>query len=220
MKKHQILLGFIVAAVALTSCNKDEEVAYYQTIGVLSKSVDSMIIESDDSMRLLVANASEVDASFADNDRVFVYFSLNEGTIPQGIDHVIDIYSMEKLLFKSVIELTADITDSIGNDPMWIQEIWIAKDYLNLNFQLYINNGKHYINLIRFPGEIPVDTINLEIRHNDNGDQENYLTSGFASFDLESLRNTQVDSVVLRITAKEYENRTYEKFITYHYPLN
>ncbi len=220
MKKHQILLGFIAAIMVLTSCNKDEEVAYYQTIGILSKSVDSMIIESDDSMRLLVANASEVDASFADNDRVFAYFSLNEGTIPQGIDHVVDIYSMEKLLFKPVIELTAEITDSIGNDPMWIKEIWIAKDYLNVNFQLYINNGKHYINLVRYPGEIPIDTIDLEIRHNDNNDQENYLTSGFASFDLASLRNAQADSVVLRITAKEYENRTYDMFITYHYPLN
>jgi hypothetical protein len=98
-----------------------------------------------------------------------------------------------------------------------VSRIWLVKDYLNLEFKYYGFDKIHYINLTRAPGEISTDTIELEIKHNDNGDGSSYKLNGFVSFDLESLQNETADSVVLRVIADGYLNETYDKFFTYKY---
>jgi hypothetical protein len=166
---------------------------------------------------MMIEDRSTLGNSINDGDRVFAYFSLIEKPNPKGIDYIIDIYSIEKLLFKQIIEITDEIADSIGNDEMSVQNLWIARDYLNLNFKFYSNDKNHYINLIRYPGDLPTDTVKLEIRHNSNGDNGNYQATGFVSFDLKTLKNEVADSVVLQVSAKEYDNRTFKRFITYKY---
>jgi hypothetical protein len=76
-------------------------------------------------------------------------------------------------------------------------------------------NETHYLNLVGFPDEPINDTINLEIRHNNKDDNGSTYYNGFVNFDLSSLQQEGVDSVVLRIKAKEYDNRQYEKYFTY-----
>lgn len=201
----------------VTSCMKNEQKEYYSTIGMVSVSGDSTIITSDDGERLLVSNSSSISSSVKDKDRVIANFTLVDRTLPNGINYVIDVYSIEKVLFKPVVELTSSISDSIGNDEVGIDAIQVVKDFLNLSFKFYGNSKVHYINLIRYPGEIRTDTVNLEIRHNNNGDSGGYLTYGFVTFDLKSLQNNVKDSVVLHIKAKEFNDRTFEKNITYKY---
>jgi hypothetical protein len=130
------------------------------------------------------------------------------------------VYEVTKVLFKPVIELTEQITDSIGNDPLIIRDVWIAKNYLNLNFSYYGNNQVHLINLTRAPGTITNDTIAVELRHNNKDDSPAYTVNGFVTFDIESLQlspTEEVDSVIIRFKAKEYEGHLYDKFITYKY---
>jgi len=216
MKKYMIYLVLVVTSGILTGCLKEEE-ALYSALGVIHIANDSVIIDTDKGSRLLVENSSGLVSSIKDKDRVIADFTLVDKTVPQGINYIVAIQYIEKVLFKPVIELTPEIADSIGNDQVGILNLWLEKDYLNLNFAYYGGNEKHFINLIRYPGEIPSDTIDLEIRHNDRNDAGMYRLNGFVSFDLKSLQGESADSVVLRIKAREYDDRLYSKNYTYKY---
>lgn len=88
---------------------------------------------------------------------------------------------------------------------------------MNLNFEYYGNNQIHRINLVRMPGNTSSDTVQLEVRHNDNNDSQLSLMNGFVSFNLEGLKKEAADSVVLHVKAQEYNSRVYDKYFTYKY---
>jgi hypothetical protein len=205
-----LLSGFV------TGCLKEEE-GYYSALGIIHITDDSTIIDTDEGERLLVDNDNTLGSGISDNDRIIADFTLVDGAKPAGIDYIIHVYYLEKVLFKPVIELTEEIADSIGNDELGILSMWLEKDFLNVNFMFYGGNVKHFINLIRYPGEIPTDTIDLEIRHNNRDDDAVYRQNGFVTFDLNSLKNNAADSVVLCIKARDFDDDNYKKYVTYRY---
>jgi hypothetical protein len=216
MRKLISFALIFLAGLAMIRCDKDET-AYYSALGILEISNDTAIFESDNGTRMLVKNFNNLDNIEKDRERIIAYFTLVDEPLPADFDLAIEIYDLEKVLFKPVLELTEEIADSIGNDRVDVGNLWLVKDILNLNFMYYGANKQHYINLIRYPGEIPEDTIHLEIRHNENDDPPSYYYSGFVSFDLIGLQHDVADSVVLCITAKEYDNGLYKKCFTYTY---
>ncbi|MFO7369172.1 MAG: NigD-like C-terminal domain-containing protein [Bacteroidales bacterium] len=217
MKKYRLILAAFFIAILVVGCKQEEDITYYQTLGVLQKTEDSTIIEADNNSRLLIENSSNLPATVKDDDRVFLYFSINDGPLPSGIDHLIDIYSIEKVPVKPVFEITSYDEDSIGNDPLNVSGLWVAKDYLNLNFVFLGGTKTHLINLVKYPGELSSDTIDLEIRHNDQDDNATNNLAGFLSFDLTSLQDEGKDSVTLCVKAREYDNRIFENCYTYKY---
>jgi hypothetical protein len=217
MKKYRLIVAAFLIAALVVGCKQEEDITYYQTLGVLQKTEDSTIVEADNNSRLLVENSSSLPATVKDEDRVFLYFSFNDGPVPEGIDHLIDIYSIEKVPVKPVFVMTSYDEDSIGNDPLNLSEIWVAKDYMNLNFLFYGGTKTHLINLVRYPELTISDTIDLEIRHNDQDDNGSSYLAGFMSFDLTSLQVEGKDSVTLCVKAREYDNRNFEKCYTYKY---
>ena len=216
MKKYLFYLLMLLTSGILTGCLKEEE-EYYSSLGIIHITDDSTIIHTDDGERLLVDNDNTLGSGINDNDRIIADFTLVDGTTPSGIDYIIHVYYIEKVLFKPVIELTSEIQDSIGNDELGILSMWLEKDFLNLNFMFYGGNVKHFINLIRYPGEIPSDTIDLEIRHNNRNDDAYYRQNGFVTFDLQSLKNGAAVSVVLCIKARDFDDSNYRKYFTYRY---
>jgi hypothetical protein len=209
--------SFLILLVVLgfTACQKDEQETYYSTLGMLKISTDSTIIESDQGYNMYINNSISND--FEDGDRIVASFSLIEQELPTGIDYIVDIYSIEKVLFKPVIELTPEISDSLGDDPIQVDNMWIAKDYLNLNFSYSGGETTHFINLGILADSTANDTISLEIRHNDNGDKSSYWLGSFASFDLGSVRVQDADSVILKISSQDFYNKTFEECLTYKY---
>lgn len=217
MKKYRFFLAALLFANIVVGCKEEEDIIYYETLGVLQKTEDSAIIEADNHTRLLIENSNSLPATVKDDDRVFLYFYMNDGPTPEGIDYLINVYSIEKVLVKPVFEMTTYAEDSIGNDPLKVSDLGLAKDYLNLRFLFYGGTQMHLINLIRYPEELSSDTIDLEIRHNDQGDDGYSYLAGFVSFDLSSLQVEGKDSVTLCVKAKEYDSRIFEKCYTYKY---
>jgi hypothetical protein len=217
MRKYIWIAAILLSAYLITGCEKEEEELYYSALGTLYLVNDSAVFESDNGTLMLVDNYNKLGDALQDLDRVILYFTILEENYPAGFDLLIDVYDIEDVLYKPVMELTEEIADSIGNDELDVTTVWLAKDYLNLYFKYFGGSKKHYINLVRRPGEIPTDTIDLEIRHNDNDDAGSYYYSGFVTFDLTSLQNEASNSVVLRITAREYGNITYREIFTYTY---
>jgi hypothetical protein len=217
MKRFRIFNLLVIISLFFIGCSKDESPEYYMVLGTVEKSNDSTLVISDENERMLVNNSGSL-STVNDNERIIANFTMSDMAKPAGVDYVIDIYYFSEVLFKPVLELTAENSDSIGNDPLTVLEIWQKKDYLNLKFEYYGGNPDkiHYINLIRFPGEIPTDTVELEIRHNANDDSQAYLLNGFVSFDLLSLRNPG-DSVVLHIKAQENNSHQFSGYFKYKF---
>ncbi len=218
MKKTGILFFIVAMLVLAVSCKKDaESKANYSSIGMLTIKTDSTIIETDAGQRLWVKNPSIIGSGIKDKDRVLIDFTTTNETLPTNIDYTIEITFIQKVLLKPVTILTPALEDSVGNDPFQVNSMWLAKDFLNLDFAYYGGTAKHYIHLIRAEGALRTDTIDMEIRHNENEDTGNSSLYSFVSFDLTSLRNDVADSVKLRIKSKEYNDRTFQAIFTYKY---
>lgn len=218
MKKTGILFFIVAMLVLAVSCGKDiESKTYYSSIGMLTIKTDSTIIETDAGQRLWVKNPSIIGSDIKDKDRVLLDFIATNETLPTNIDYIIEITLIQKVLLKPVTILTPALEDSVGNDPIQVNSMWLAKDFLNLDFAFYGGTAKHYIHLVRAEGALRTDTIDVEIRHNENEDTGSSGLYSFVSFDLTSLRNNVADSVKLRIKAKEYDDRKFEKIFTYKY---
>jgi|WetSurMetagenome_2_1015567.scaffolds.fasta_scaffold09026_5 hypothetical protein len=216
MKKYSFFLVLGLVMMLFTQCSLDEDKEYYQVLGTLSKTVDSTIIVTDDDERLLVSNPGSL-ATLNSSDRVFAYFTLTKDPLPTGIDYVISIYNYDKILFKPILNITVANEDSIGNDPVQIDGLNIAKNYLNLSFSYYGSGSlKHYINMVKQPGLIPTDTVDLEVRHNNKNDVSTNVLNGLVTFDLLPLQNNVTDSVILHIKSKGFQ-QDFEQNFTYRY---
>jgi hypothetical protein len=217
MKKYMIAFCALIVVVMLTNCSKDETKDYYSVLGIIRITTDSVIIETDLNKRLLVENKNALGTSIKDKDRVIAYFTITDKTTPTGIDYIINLENLQKVLFKPIIELTDQNADSIGNNEITVNNLWLEKNFLNLDFLFYGGNVSHSINLIRYSGAIRTDTVTLEIRHNNKNDNGLTYLNGFVTFDLTSIKNNVTDSVIVCIKAKEYDNRTYKKYFSYKF---
>jgi hypothetical protein len=139
-------------------------------------------------------------------------------------DHYIKINYIWDILTKKTIVLTATNADSIGNDPVKINDMWIGNHYLNVDFLFnYGGIRPHAINLVEnslIPD--PQDgKIHLEFRHNAYGSTNNRLYNGLVCFDLKPYQNSSTDSVTFAIKVLDWNTRddvTYD--IVYKYGVN
>lgn len=219
MDKLRISVFTAILILVLGSCKDEEPEDYYTTLGDVIISHDSVYIRPDNDKLMWVVNKQVLGTYVKNNDRVITTFTLSDLQKPAGVEYAIDIYALDKVLVKPVILADTTKNDSIGDDPVDVKAIWVAKKYLNLDF--YYRGGNagitHMINLVRKPGAIPTDTVELEIRHNDKNDQRYNVYRGFVSFDLSSLKNNTKDSIVLHIKAKDYSDGTYIKKLVYKF---
>jgi hypothetical protein len=144
------------------------------------------------------------------NQRVFLNYTILSG--PQdGYDHYIKVNDIWNILTKQIIELNTQNEDSIGNDPVKTNAVWVGGDYLNVSFMFnYGGVQPHAINLVKntlSPDETPGVT-ELEFRHNAYGSESERLYEGFVCFELKPLRVNDTDSVKLSVKVKEMTGET------------
>ncbi len=167
----------------------------------------------------------EDDYEYKQGDRVFVNFTiLGDKTNEEGevVAYNVKINSIKKVLTKDIVDITEEIADSIGNDPIIVKEWWIANDMLNFQLKYYGRYQLHYINLVRQPGEPDPEKqpFELELRHNANADAEDIPYTAYVSFNLDNLQVSGLDSVIIRITSFDYENELHQFEGVYKYGEN
>lgn len=154
---------------------------------------------------LLWPAASKTHYTPENGQRVFVNYTVISDK-RDGYDHFIRINDMWRILTKNIVTLTAQNSDSIGNDPIKVNEMWIGSDYLNIDFMFAYGGGKpNLINLVSntLSSETTPDAIDLEFRNNAHKNYGTRLTQGFVSFNIKSLQRSDADSVKLVIHVKE-----------------
>lgn len=197
--KSFIALVVLVATflgTGLTSCSNDDYSLDKFTIllaTVVKNDDASFYLESDNGEKLWIA-ASSGHYYPKDGQRIMANVTfLSDKT--GDFDHYIRLNSMSEVLTKPTIELTEANADSIGNDKIFVYDIWYSKNYLNVIFGINIGGEKtHFINLVEnttvaHPND---QNIYLELRHNDNGDSEKVGRKYIVSFDMTKFVETSL----------------------------
>ncbi|HPE75725.1 MAG TPA: NigD-like C-terminal domain-containing protein [Draconibacterium sp.] len=158
-------------------------------------------------------------------DRLMLNFTILDDKLNDAGEitaYYVKVNSAKKVLTKSVLDLTEANKDSIGNDPVIVQETWIANGLLNFQLKYWGRNQTHFINLVKQPGELTADDqpFQLELRHNNNDDSEDIPYTAFVSFHLDSLKVAGLDSVRYTVTCTDYDGKPFEFNGVYKYGEN
>ncbi|MEN8118170.1 MAG: NigD-like protein, partial [Bacteroidota bacterium] len=231
MKKF--LLGILVVfVVSFTGCNDDEEGYSLNDMwigfGVLKKSVDAspkamptIIMDNDDMLVPVASNYTPAwPARFDDGDRVLVNYTILDDDLSGDVPtFFVKVNSIEDILMKDVMDITPEIEDSIGNDPIIVQDFWITDSLLNFKLKYWGFTQIHFLNLVKEPGELTEESqpVQLELRHNANDDDESVPYTAFVSFSLNPLRIEGLDSVRFEFSSTDYDGvkHSVEKVFNY-----
>lgn len=214
------LIGLLVTLFSCDDNNKYSLGDFRIDIATIEKQGENayaLVLDNGD--RLWPA-ASDVRYLPKNNQRVIVNYTVLTGR--QGeYTHYVKVNDIWNVLTKRAINLNAANADSIGNDPVRVNAIWVGGDYLNVDFMFnYGGIRPHAINLVNnmlkeSPSEPNV--IELEFRHNAYGSNETTLYEGFVCFDLTPFRVNDVDSVAISVKIKEWGNeKTYDLVYRYN----
>ena len=214
--KKILMMMMAVSSLMLTACLDDEE-GYslgkvWISLGeVESQGSGSALVRLDDGA-LLFPVAGEGPLSLPEEGtRILVNYTIvgdkliNETTK----EYYIRLNSWREVLKKGIIDLTPAMEDSIGNDPVIVEDIWVSRNQLlNMELKYFGRNKVHFINLVKAPGPLTAEDqpFELEFRHNDNGDDPVYSMNALVSFDLSALQVAGADSVRFRVKSVDYND--------------
>ncbi|HOI48254.1 MAG TPA: NigD-like protein [Prolixibacteraceae bacterium] len=214
MKKY--LFGIFAGLVILfTGCLKDDDSYSLDKMWVGFGIVDkqgpgylSYTITMDDGSVLYPSASNAPGFAVEDKGRVLVNYTILGDKNVSGDQkaYYVKINSLRKILMKGILDITPAIEDSIGNDPIYVRDYWISKNLLNFELRYWGSYEVHYINLVKQPGVLTPanEPIELELRHNKNGDREEIPFSAFVSFDLSSIKLAGRDSVRFVVRSTDY----------------
>lgn len=227
MKMNRILAYATLIVIILSSavaCNDNDG----YSLGDFRISIATVIPEGAMTYSLLLDNgdklwptASDVQYRPKSDQRVFVNYTIISGKL-EGYDHFIKVNDIWNILTKPIIDLTAANADSIGNDPIRLNDLWIGNNYLNTAFSFNFSGQKpHAINMVQNTTDNnDTEVLELEFRHNSFNSSSNNLYDGFASFDLKPFRQEGKDSIPIIVKVKEWDGEKEFKLMYKYNELN
>lgn len=224
MKKFNLTLTAVLIGALIVSTSCDDNSRYSFDINIAT-----VVPEGDNAYSLLLDNgkrlwpsSTAVQYTPSNNQRVFVNYTILSDESGK-YDHNIKVNDIWNILTKQAIELTEENQDSIGNDPVKANAVWVGGDYLNVSFMFnYGGEQPHAVNLVTntMTGDLDAETVPLEFKHNSYGSEKHMLFEGFVCFDLKPFRVSDADSVKLSIKFKEWNNDiTYDVVYRYNQPM-
>ena len=134
-----------------------------------------------------------------------------------GYDYNAQINHVENILTKDIYFMPAEKADSIGDDRINITNMWIADNYLNIQYQLYYSGNpdkKHMLNLVvneASDGKNDKEGyITLEFRQNAYDDEPNIPGPGIVSFKLDKIADQMAGKTGLNIRVRSvYDGERY-----------
>ncbi len=216
-----ILMGLLVA---FTSCLDDDDDWSYTGLGIYKGDGDGTVsLVMDNDVVLIPAATSSPGwfLKFSDGDRILVnYTILEEDKNSSSVKrYIVKVNDISDVLMKGIMDITEEIEDSIGNDPIIVENAWISDSLLNFRLKYWGYNKIHYLNLVKEPGELTAadQPFHLELRHNAKGDQKAIPYIAYVSFSLNSLRVDDLDSVRLKVIASDYNGIAYQYSRVFNY---
>lgn len=204
MKKvKSIFLATILSGSALSmqSCLDDNDYApnFIELGTVVSTSNDGTtepVVDGDLYGESYITNKSVLKSAEADTEGQRIMYRFTESQFHQPAEdgqkkQSIRIFEIYKVLTKPMDVRTEGEEDVYGNDPINIIYAYNSPKHLNIQYQMltYSIDIKHRISLVGTPETTPDADgyIDVEFRHNADGDKTSNLVWGYVSYTLESL---------------------------------
>lgn len=194
MKKLNLYLMtmIMIAIPVLQSCDDDDG----YSLGNFTVRMATVRVISDNTYYLEIDNGkilwpAATDIPWykpVDGQRTLANYTLLSDNF-EGYDHAIKVNYLSNVLTKEVEELTAENEEEYGNDPAYIEDMWIGGNYLNVQFVFNIPYEKpHRVSLVQNMTEEPIidseGYVRLEYRYNNQDDVSGYGRRSFVSFNL------------------------------------
>lgn len=204
MKKFLFALSVaLIFGIGFTSCLDDDQETtpiQYLEMGIVKIGASDEIRIFTDSGLLLELVSYPTGFEYEEGTRVMAKYSVNEdGEEADEYDYLVEVYSIQEVRLKDIVELNEESRDTIGDDQIFIDDIWVSGDFLNIDFSFYGSGEIHYINVVKDPEEQTDDPSNiyLEVRHDGQGDEMLERYRGIMSLRLEPLQVEGVNEIDL-----------------------
>ncbi len=226
MKRFCPIFFIFFASVVFVGClDKTPPIETFVAFGTVenpNKKLTDYFFHLDNDTLLRVVSSDYQNYVPGDGQRLFAEFYVVDDVREESdpVHYNIHLQHVNEMLTKDIFSIAPEFEDSIGNDKVSIESMWIGGDHLNALFYVYLHDQKHLINLIQDKNKIydEDDRIHLEFRHNSNEDLQWQKTYAYASFDISPLQSFDSDSVNLVVHVKPYHNEEESTFeLTYKY---
>jgi hypothetical protein len=212
MKKFFLILTIIIVA----SCSLDEgsNEEFYQSYGVIKEDANTSgkLYVRSDSGKVIIPSISNFLSNDDRDSRVWMQFSTgddvkNSDTIKANVYQFLIITQMN----------VKTQNDESVSDQVYLQEMWIAQDYLNLIMDVAAsseNSLKSHKYTMYYDKEIVGDTVYMEFKYDRNYDATTSKFTKIVALKLDDKIDAVSNPVVLSI---KYRTNTglEEKFVTY-----
>ncbi len=194
-KRNRIIKSFtltsllIFSMTSFISCDDDSDYSEEFWIGratVIPNGDNDFTMQTDGGHNLAIVSNYAGYNPQQKNQRAFVKYTILDKNEETGI-YEANLYNVENILTKNIIELTTENEEEIGCDPVHLFDVWCSGGYLNVNFGFnYGGTVTHTVNIVKNTMETYPDDgkIYLEFRHNAFNDPQNVSSLGTACFDL------------------------------------
>lgn len=223
MKRFSII-PLVLITLLFTGClndNEDYEPEYLELGVVIGSTPSSFLISTDSKSILKPVEVVPQNITIEHGSRVLVRYSVVEKVEGMTFDFTVRILAMADILTKPILHVNSElIRDSVKNDPVQIINVWIAQDFLNVEFN-YSGSGQktHYFYTSIDPerqvaGGVPII---IDFHHNAK-DDINYRTyRSVMSIPLVELQDENATKVNLRFISRDQYATPYTKDLEYKY---
>jgi hypothetical protein len=225
MKTQNKILLLSLFLALFTACDNYDRDIYFNDSYTDIATVENPDLSSrflfrlDNNLVMWTAATNLPDYFPKDGQRIIAeYRILSEMRTGSSYDYNVKLIDAYSILTKEIFKVTPATNDSIGHDSVYIDDMWIGSDYLNVEFTYPGNNKIHFINLVSDSSKVYTDgKIHLEFRHNANGDSLVNYKHGIVSFKLNSLKVGAGSNSLILVIHVNVPNKTADKLYTLKY---
>lgn len=214
--KRNVRLVSIAFCAALTSfvtvscSDNDDRVCVYRPVKYISMGVvdDEGKIQTDKG-NILIPDGRSVEHELSAGERVFLNCHILEEENKNTFRVRVNNYY--QLLTKDFIHSSETDEQTLGDNPVNVEQAWFGGGYLNMRIALKHNpstNIPHSVNLVYDETESTADTARFVLYHNACGDTEKTVTGkAHASFKLEELLDNEQSKIYVVLKWRWYNHR-------------
>jgi hypothetical protein len=208
--KNRFLI-ITVMALCVFSCSLDEDSGYYSdSFGVVRLFNDDTQYVKSDEGEVLIPNAS-ISSFVETGDRVWISYTIEKENAKQ------DTLTILPYRITRVMPLFLQRESTLNESGVDLWTVWIAQDFLTFDFRIRAKDPEqikgHQYALVA-PQSETVDTLFINFRHDDGGDNYGVLCRTAVTMKLSDLNIAQ-DSVMLAIDYKNLNGERHQEYRMY-----
>ncbi len=219
--KRFLILPLLLIGLLFNGCvndNDDYDPEYLELGVVYGSTVSNFSIKTDSKLTLYPAEVLPSSYGISDGQRVMVRYTIIEDVENLSDEYTVSVKAIAKIATKPVLHVE-DRRDTLKSDPVQIINVWIAQNFLNVEFNYGLNDEDHYFYIAMDP-ENQLESgspIILDFHHNANNDVSYTTVRGLLSIPIAELQDISATKINLRFISNDGLSTAYTKDLEYSY---